>query len=216
MTNLTITSYAILGQLALRSWTAYELTVEMRRNLHYFWPRAESGIYAEVKRLTKLKLIHAEQSYVGKRPRTIYSITAEGREALREWFSTPPSGVSLEFEGLLRVFLSPFGTLEQLLATLNSVQADADELLKLGTGVGQEYLEGHAPFQKQVEVRALVYDFLINYAVCIREWAMRTKTEVESWDQLSAKERRERGLRLIESDMKKFGLPSNSQSSDTK
>src|SRR5687767_672143 len=138
MTNLTATSYAILGQLALRSWTAYELNAEMRRNLHYFWPRAESGIYAEVKRLTKLKLIHAEQSYVGKRPRTIYSVTAEGRKALREWLSTPPTGVSLEFEGLLRVFLSPFGTPEQLLDALNCVQADADELLKLGTGVGQE------------------------------------------------------------------------------
>ena len=30
---LTTTSYAILGQLALRSWTTYELVAEMRRNL---------------------------------------------------------------------------------------------------------------------------------------------------------------------------------------
>ena len=33
-TTLTTTSYAILGLLALRSWTAYELAKQMKRTLH--------------------------------------------------------------------------------------------------------------------------------------------------------------------------------------
>jgi len=41
--RLSTTSYAILGLLDLRPWTAYELTKHMRRNLHYFFPRAESS-----------------------------------------------------------------------------------------------------------------------------------------------------------------------------
>ena len=49
--ELTTTSYAILGLLAVRPWSTYELAAQMRRNLHYFWPRAESNVYAEPKRL---------------------------------------------------------------------------------------------------------------------------------------------------------------------
>ena len=41
MRKLTPTSYAILGLLALRPWSAYELTKQVRRSLHFCWPRAE-------------------------------------------------------------------------------------------------------------------------------------------------------------------------------
>jgi PadR family transcriptional regulator AphA len=90
MAALTTTSYAILGQLALRPWTTYELAAEMRRNVHYFWPRAESLIYAEVKRLAVNGLAAAEKSAVGKRPRTTYSITPAGQAALSAWLETRP------------------------------------------------------------------------------------------------------------------------------
>src|SRR6478672_11259348 len=123
---LTTTSYAILGQLALRPWTTYELAREMQRNLRFFWPRAERGTYAEAKRLAVLGLAKAEQQAVGRRPRTLYSITPAGRRALREWLATPPAPLALEFEALLRVFLAPLGSKEQLLAALEKTMADAD------------------------------------------------------------------------------------------
>ncbi len=49
---LTPTSYAILRQLAWGEATTYELVKAMGRNLRYMWPRAESRIYDEAKRLT--------------------------------------------------------------------------------------------------------------------------------------------------------------------
>lgn len=211
MTKLSTTSYAILGQLALRSWSAYELTAEMKRNFHYFWPRAESGIYAEVKRLAELGLVQSEQSYVGKRGRVVYSITPQGRETIAEWLSTPPGGFSLEFEGLLRVFFSRFGAPEQLVESLKLIETDAREMINVATGIGQEYLDRYAPFQSQVDIRAFVFDFLLHYAFWVKEWAERTRIEVESWDQLSQEERQERGLRLIEEDMIKFKIISSPQ-----
>ena len=48
---LTTTSYAILGQLAWGEATTYELVKAMGRNLRFMWPRAESRIYEEAKRL---------------------------------------------------------------------------------------------------------------------------------------------------------------------
>src|SRR3954451_25128757 len=109
-TTLTTTSYAILGLLALRSWTTYELAKQMQRTLHYFWPRAESRLYEEPKNLVAQGLAVAEKTFVGKRPSTVYSITPAGRQTLEGWLKTPPAGPVLEFEGIVRVFLADLGT----------------------------------------------------------------------------------------------------------
>jgi PadR family transcriptional regulator AphA len=39
----------------------------MRRNLHYFWPRAESNLYAEPKRLVEAGFAKARPEPVGRR-----------------------------------------------------------------------------------------------------------------------------------------------------
>src|SRR5882762_1485455 len=104
----------------------------MRRNVHYFWPRAESLIYAEVKRLAVEGFAAAHKSAVGKRARTTYSITPAGHAALSAWLETRPRAFALELEVLLRVLLARFGTREDLLASLGAAREDAQELLGLG------------------------------------------------------------------------------------
>jgi DNA-binding PadR family transcriptional regulator len=197
MAALTTTSYAILGQLALRPWTTYELAAEMRRNLHYFWPRAESLIYAEVKRLALEGLAAAEKSAVGKRARTNYSITPAGHSALSAWLQTRPRPVALEFEALLRVLLARFGTRDDLLATLNAARDDAEELLALGEGILQEYATGRAPFQHEAHLRAFVFDFLYSFARTLEQWASRSQIEVEGWQDLSPDGKQRRALAII-------------------
>ena len=65
--ELTTTSYAILGLLSLRSWSTYELAEQMRRALGLFWPRAESGIYREPAKLEDHGLARSTVELVGKR-----------------------------------------------------------------------------------------------------------------------------------------------------
>src|SRR5688572_20716249 len=79
---LTTTSYAILGLLALKPWTTYELAQQMQRALGQFWPRAESKLYEEPKKLVAHGFARSSSEMVGKRPRTVYSITPKGRRAL--------------------------------------------------------------------------------------------------------------------------------------
>ena len=40
--ELTTTSYAILGLLAIRPWSTYELARQMQRDLRFVWPRARA------------------------------------------------------------------------------------------------------------------------------------------------------------------------------
>ena len=89
---LTSTSYAILGLLSLRPWTTYELAQQMQRALGQFWPRAESKLYEEPKKLVEHGLAKATVEHVGKRPRTVYAITPAGRKALKAWMPEPSDG----------------------------------------------------------------------------------------------------------------------------
>src|SRR5437763_16833093 len=90
--RLTTTTYAILGLLAIRPWTSYELTKQMDRSLGRIWPRAASKLYEEPKKLVDAGLAVGTSEMVGRRPRTMYSITPAGRAAVAEWLHEPGSG----------------------------------------------------------------------------------------------------------------------------
>ena len=184
--------------LALRPvWSTWELRTQLRRNLRFFWPRAESRIYEEAKRLVDRGFAKAERSYVGRRPRTTYTITQDGTRALQRWLETPPRPTHLECEPLLRILFADLATTEQLQAALDQIRTHAEEILAMGRTVGAEYLAGTAPFQDQVHVRAFIFDFLSNHARMLLEWADRTEEELARWPDLSAAERTSRAVQRI-------------------
>jgi PadR family transcriptional regulator, regulatory protein AphA len=195
--GLTTTSYAVLAQLAVHPWSTYELARQRVRYFRYVWPRAESAIYREVKRLAAMELVAAKREYVGKRPRTVYSITEAGRQTLREWLDTPVSPFAMDFEAMLRLFIAPLGTKEQLAATLEQVRDDAQEMLRFGGAVKQEFLDGRAVLQDQVYLRALAVDFFISLLNTVDGWAERTLTEIQGWEDLSPDGKNDRGLEIL-------------------
>jgi DNA-binding PadR family transcriptional regulator len=195
--RLTTTSYAVLAQLALRPWSTYELARQRVRYFRYVWPRAESAIYREVKRLADMGLAVVRREYVGKRPRTVNSITEAGRQVLREWLDTPVSPFAMDFEAMIRLFIAPLGTKEQIVATLEQVRSDAQEMLRFGGAVKQEFLEGRAALQDQVYLRALAVDFFVSLLGTVDSWAKRTLAEIEGWEELSPDGKNDRGLEII-------------------
>jgi len=195
--RLTTTSYAVLAQVAVHPWSTYELAQQRVRYFRYVWPRAESAIYREVTRLSSMGLITGRKEYVGKRARTVYSITDQGLAALRQWLDTPVSPFAMDFEAMIRLFVAPLGTKEQINSTLTQVQNDAQEMLRFGGAVKQEFLEGIAVTQDQVYIRALAVDFFISLLHTVDAWAERTLREIESWDDLTPDGKNERGLEII-------------------
>lgn len=195
--RLTTTSYAVLAQVAVHPWSTYELVRQRVRYFRYVWPRAESAIYREVKRLSSMGLLEEKKEHVGKRARTVYSITEKGREALREWLATPVSPFAMDFEAMIRLFVAPLGTKDQIITTLNRVRDDAQDMLRFGGEVKGEFLEGIAVTQDQVYIRALAVDFFISLLRTVEAWAERTLEEIESWDDLSPDGKNERGLEKI-------------------
>ncbi|GAA0898634.1 hypothetical protein GCM10009557_74020 [Virgisporangium ochraceum] len=178
---LTTTSHAILGLLAIQPWSSYELTKQMSRSLHHFWPRAESKLYEEPKKLVAQGLATASTRTVGRRTSTVYEITPAGRAALREWVGVPGAGPALEFELLLKVFFSENGSRADLLANLKAAAEWAAERQRQNIEVAREYADGDGPFPERVAQATLVVACLTSYWDAIATWAEWARQTVEAW-----------------------------------
>src|SRR5919199_6326363 len=146
---LTSTTYAVLGLLAVRPWSTYELTQQIPHSLGRIWPRAASKLYEEPKKLVAQGLAVANAERVGRRPRTVYSITPQGRTALAEWLHSPGGGPVLEFEQLLKVWFSDHGTKADALASLAATRAWAAQQNEENKRAAQAYVAGEGPFQQR-------------------------------------------------------------------
>jgi PadR family transcriptional regulator, regulatory protein AphA len=178
---LTSTSYAILGLLAIRPHTTYELAQQMERTYNQWWPRARSKIYEEPKTLVAHGLATVTKDHVGKRPRTIYTITAPGRRALRAWLKVPGEGPSLEFEQLTKVFLADHGRKADVLATLAAAKAWSAGLMTEFADAARPYLTGEGPFPERLAPNMVVSRFLLDFYVLVFDWAEWAARTVEAW-----------------------------------
>jgi DNA-binding PadR family transcriptional regulator len=132
MHELTPTSCALLALLSIRPWSAYDLTGYMRGStLRAVWPRAESRIYAEVKRLEASGLASSHVERQGGRKRSVYSINAEGEAALRDWLQSPSKRFVYESEAMLKIAYADKGGLDDLLATLASIRSETRQDLEI-------------------------------------------------------------------------------------
>lgn len=179
--QLTSTSYALLGLLAVRSWTTYELAKQMDRTLNRFWPRARSKVLQEPKKLVALGLATGREEAVGRRPRTVYSITTKGRQALAVWVTQPGEGPVLEFEQLLKVFFSDNGSRNDLLRTLHDIRDGAQERTLRNIEVSRSLLDRRMPFPERDAVNQLVGTFLMDFDDTVDRWAEWAIGVVESW-----------------------------------
>ena len=125
--KLTTTSYALLGLLRRKPWSAYELTGFMRNSiLRAVWPRAESHFYSEPKLLQKRGYVESRKESNGARKRTVYSITESGREALLAWLREErKSEFRFEYELLVRFAFAESVEVSVVMGYLQQVRQEA-------------------------------------------------------------------------------------------
>jgi len=208
--DLTTTSFAILGLLALRRWSTYELAKQMRRTFHYFWPRAESNLYAEPKKLVAHGLAQAHSEPHGKRRRTVYTITPEGHDALARWLTEPPEEPRYESEALVKAVFADGGTREDLLNTLHRFRDHAVTRHNELTTIFQAYVDGHDPYPDRTHINALGSRFSLQQATTEIDWANWAIKEVERWPNTTAPDDREPFLDIIRDTLRLTSRPSRS------
>lgn len=138
--KLTTTSYALLAlldQLGAPS-TSYDIKQALDKSIENFWPVPHTTAYEEPARLAAAGYLSVEQEDGGRR-RKSYSLTDQGRRALREWADepvAPPPQYRDEF--MLKVFAGaePAGFVEERIAwhrgKLEELQGLLDTLRESG------------------------------------------------------------------------------------
>ena len=107
--ELNATAKVILGMVAARPRSGYEIKQLVDKSTRFFWAASYGRIYPELKRLEQEGLIEGTDSSQGARPRTVYKPTAKGKRAAREWIDAPSEVFELRDEALLKLFFA--GTL---------------------------------------------------------------------------------------------------------
>ena len=180
-----MTSYAILGMLALGELTAYELTQQLRRSLDYCWPTAESIWYSEPKRLVRLGLATArrEPAATGRRARTVYAITGQGRQLLAAWLASEPEAPRLQIETMLRLLYADQGSKHDLLAAVRSIRRWALAQAPPGLAQIRGYLDDEkaTPFPRRLHISALFGLFYVNMFEQMVIWADEAEAEIVTW-----------------------------------
>jgi DNA-binding PadR family transcriptional regulator len=195
--ELTTTSYAILGLLAIRPWSTYELAKQMRRNFHFFWPRAESNLYAEPKRLVLGGWAQAKSRANGQRRRTVYSITAQGRSALEQWLTQPAVPARFEAEPIVKFAFAPNSTKEHMVANLRRFRDDAETRRKQLRAIFEEYLRDEDPFPERLHINVLAYRLLWDQAQTEARWADWALKQTERWPNTTRPQGRSTFMRML-------------------
>jgi DNA-binding PadR family transcriptional regulator len=201
---MTTTSYAILGLLAVQPWTTHELVRQVDRSLRRIWPRAQSKLYEEPKKLVAYGYARGADDSIGRRRRTRYTITPKGRRALAAWLQQPGDGPVLEFEQLLKISFADAGSKADILANLAATRAWVTEQNVENLAAAHAYLEGRSAFPQRAALNQLGGRFLTDFYVMVAHWADWASVEVANWpddvrdapfDMRAAEE----GVRLAES-----------------
>jgi DNA-binding PadR family transcriptional regulator len=199
MASLTTTSYAILGLLNLRPYTAYELAAQSQRSLKYVWPTAPSRLYAEPKRLAEHGLIEIHEESAGpSRMRQSYRITPAGRQALRDWLRTPPSPPRVEAEILLRALFADAGDTEDLVASLEATRADVLEAYSAGYEVIEAYERGDVPFPERMHLNLIWMAFVRENLQLMHDWTVFAEEEISRWHRAGDRGRTRRAQELLD------------------
>lgn len=177
--KLGTSSFAILGLLAQRPWSAYELAGNMKISvLQRLWPRATSEVYKEPKKLVAAGFASVHKERNGGRQRSVYQITEEGRQALAEWLSTAANGMVYQDETLLKLCFSP-AEADIIEPALKQVIEQSLDEARAMLAVYEQVLDTDAP-APGVPMRRMAISYIRHILEARIEWA-ETMLESKDW-----------------------------------
>jgi DNA-binding PadR family transcriptional regulator len=135
------TWFAILGLLAWKPMSGYDIKKLIEVGLTYFWHESYGSLYPTLDRLVTEGLAsRREQSRHGRRTRHVYRITAKGRREMMAWLREPTDLPRTRNELQLKFFLCSRQPLEEGIRLLEeyrdqqlevrSLYADSERILR--------------------------------------------------------------------------------------
>ena len=168
--KLTPFSYVVMTLVGDSGAGPHDL-VRMIRQGRVYWASPESQFYAEPKRLAAAGYLEAAKRPGRTHERTHYTLTRQGRDALKAWLATPTRFPRIQNEAVVRLLASEYADRGELLKSLNALREDLHVLereridaeerapglprretaLRLNARLAQRIIDAHRQWLDEVE-----------------------------------------------------------------
>src|SRR6195256_890362 len=137
---------AILACLTERPMTGYELAKTFDSSIGFFWKAAHQQICRELSRLRDRGHIQGREGVQSGKPnKLVYTLTSEGRAALRQWAARPSSPSSIKDDLLVRLYALDSIDLDPLRTDLMArLEYHRDRLSRYERILGKRFPQGTA------------------------------------------------------------------------
>jgi DNA-binding PadR family transcriptional regulator len=160
----TAVSPVILGLLASRPLSGYDIKAIVDRSTRFFWAASYGQIYPELRRLEEEGLISGQDASNGNRGRRVYQLTPAGHEALVHWLlEDRTTTVELRDESLLRLFFGDTVPREKALMVLEGRKRGHEDFLEVLREI-QQLPGGPDP---------TFVDLVLRWGIDFNEWGAR-------------------------------------------
>src|SRR5690348_9403533 len=126
----TAVTWAVLGLLARRPRSGYEIKREVDRTIRHFWAASYGQIYPELRRLEDAGWIEGADASRGARSRRVFELTPAGRAALQGWLAGRETRIEMRDESLLRLFFADTLPTEHALGLLEARREGYRQMLE--------------------------------------------------------------------------------------
>ena len=137
---------AILACLTERPMTGYELAKTFDSSIGFFWKADHQQIYRELSKLRDRGHIQGrEVVQSGKPNKMVYTLTSEGKAALRHWAARPSSPPSIKDDLLIRLYALDSVDIEPLRTDLMArLEHHRDRFLRYERILNKRFPDGTA------------------------------------------------------------------------
>jgi DNA-binding PadR family transcriptional regulator len=188
-------SYSLLGMLALRTMTGYDVRKWLAETIGYFWTEDDKQIYPQLRSLAERGLVQVSAScHSGAGPRTagtsngegngqsaplpeitdwdnaVYSLTSAGYAELARWLGEPPVAAVPRNEFLLKVFFGHYGNTEDIIRHIAEFHRRQVQTLELYSQAEQFMLFTHAK-RPDLPYWAVTLDYGKRFTQMMKEWS---------------------------------------------
>ncbi|MFI1164348.1 PadR family transcriptional regulator [Streptomyces sp. NPDC020801] len=173
--------HALLGLLADRSASGYDLMKLFDTSLAHVWPATQSQMYGELNRLATAGLV--DVSAEGPRGRKEYTLTELGRAELAGWLAAATPAQPRRSELLLKVFFLDLATGDQARAILaereRQAAAEHERLSELRAALGDE--QGRLTVNGRIGL-----EYGLRMSAMERDWARWAAAQLGTREQVPA------------------------------
>jgi DNA-binding PadR family transcriptional regulator len=128
---MTTLRYALLGLLARKPLSGYDLKKRMEERVGFFWSARHSQIYPELARLEREGMVTHKVVEQSDRPdKKVYEATSAGLAALKEWVTAPVNPRPARDELVLKAYSLWLAEPEEALALFREQERRHEEQLR--------------------------------------------------------------------------------------